>query len=57
MNVQYREYLILAAVFIAILVFVYVHIVADLPDDFLKRVRKGIKEKKGADRGGIRDNR
>lgn len=44
MSVLYREILLLAAVFIAMLIFIFTHILSDLPDDFLSKVRQSVKK-------------
>lgn len=52
-----RQYWILIAVFVAVVIFVCKYIVADLPDDILSQAYKRIKQsKKGGDNGGLRDH-
>jgi len=57
MSVDQRECLILLVVFVAVVLFVFKWLVADLPDDFLQRVRPKLKQDKteGED-GRLRDH-
>lgn len=51
------EWLILLGVFIALVVFVWKFICADLPDDFLGRLRREREASKEVDDGRLRDHR
>lgn len=51
------EWLILVAVFIGIVVFVWKFICADLPHDFLSRLRSERSASKEGDDGRLRDHR
>lgn len=57
MVIDWFDRLILLGSFIGCVVFVWRFIASDLPDDFLTVAKKKVKEKKGADDGGLRDNR
>jgi len=56
MSVNQREVLILLLVFVAVIVFVFKWLVADLPDDFLQKVRPKPKQPKEGDDGRLRDH-
>ena len=51
------EWVILASVFIGLVVFVWNFICADLPDDFLARLRRERETSKEDDDGGLRSHR
>jgi hypothetical protein len=46
MSPGHRELLILGGVFVAVVWFVWTHVSADLPDDFLTRARQNVKADK-----------
>jgi hypothetical protein len=56
MNVNQRECLLLLIVFIGVVVFVWKFIVADLPDDFLIKLRTKRQVPKEGDDGRLRDH-
>jgi len=51
------EWVILAGVFIALALFIWKFIVADLPDDFLARLRRQREDLKEDEDGRLRDHR
>lgn len=51
------EWLILAAVFVGLVVFIWKFICADLPDDFLGRLRRERDVSREGDDGRLRDHR
>ena len=51
------EWFILVSMFIALVVFVWKFICADLPDDFLARLCREREASKEVDDGGLRDHR
>lgn len=57
MNPDQREWLIIALVFVAVVVFIWKFIVADLPDDFLRRLHRDRSAPKEGDDGRLRDHR
>ena len=56
MNVGHRELLILSAVFVGVVVFVWKFIVTDLPDDFLRKARSKVQPSKEGDDGRLCDH-
>jgi len=51
------DWLIVVAVFICLFIFIWNFICADLPDDFLDRLRRERDVSKEGDDGGLRDHR
>lgn len=56
MSVDHRELLILGVVFVGVVVFVWKFIVADLPEDFLRKARAKVLPAKEGDDGRLRDH-
>lgn len=57
MNVFSRELLLLGIVFLSILIFIWCFIAADLPEDFIGKVKASAKRDKEDCDGGVRDHR
>ncbi len=57
MNVFYRELLLLGTVFLGVLIFIWFFIAADLPEDFIAKVKASTRQEEEGCDGGLRDHR
>ncbi|MBB3122153.1 hypothetical protein [Pseudoduganella violacea] len=57
MNVFYRELLLLGIVFFGVLIFIWCFIAADLPDDFIAKVKASANQEEEDCDGSLRDHR